>query len=156
MDLSPDLTDLLTEFENSGVEYLVIGGWAVSTHAQPRYTKDLDLWIGTAPANLAKAVEALKAFGAPAGLVEEAARMTTEEFLFFGTPPARIDVLRSIPGVVFEDAFPRRCRAAWGSLTVNVIALDDLLAAKRAAGRPQDLIDVQLLQVARARGKRVD
>lgn len=97
MDLSPDLIDLLTEFEKSGVESLVIGGWAVSTHAKPRYTKDLD------------------------------------------PPPARIDVLRSIPGALFEEAWPRRCRVAWGSVNVNVIDLDDHIATKRAAGRPQDL-----------------
>lgn len=154
MDLSPDLIDLFTEFENSGVEYLVIGGWAVSTHAKPRYTKDLDLWIGTAPANLEKAVRALAAFGAPAALVEQAAGMTTDEFLFFGTPPARIDLLRSIPGAVFEKAWPRRCRAVWGAIGVNVIDLDDLIAAKRAAGRPQDLRDVKLLEAAKGRRKK--
>lgn len=153
MDLSPDLIDLLTEFERFGVEYLVIGGWAVSTHAKPRYTKDLDLWIGTSPGNLAKAVQALTAFGAPSGLIEQAAGMSVEEFLFIGTPPARIDILRSIPGVVFEDAWPRRCRATWGSNTVNVIDLDDLIAAKRAAGRPQDESDVKLLEAAKARRK---
>ena len=153
MDLSPDLIDLLTEFEKSGVEYLVIGGWAVSTHAKPRYTKDLDLWIGTSPVNLESAVRALTAFGAPAGLVEQAARMTAEEFLFFGTPPARIDVLRSIPGAIFEEAWPRRCRVAWGSVNVNVIDLDDLIATKRAAGRPQDLTDVVLLEAAKGRRK---
>jgi hypothetical protein len=151
VDLSPDLIDLLTEFESSGVEYLVVGGWAVSTHTKPRYTKDLDLWIGTSPGNLAKAVQALTRFGAPPGLIEQAAGMSVEEFLFFGTPPARIDILRSIPGVVFEEAWPRRCRAEWGSMTVNVIALDDLITAKRAAGRPQDEADVKTLEAARTR-----
>lgn len=151
MDLSPDLIDLLTEFESSGVEYLVVGGWAVSTHSKPRYTKDLDLWIGTSPGNLAKAVQALTRFGAPPGLIEQAAGMSVEEFLFFGTPPARIDILRSIPGVLFEEAWPRRCRAEWGSMIVNVIALDDLITAKRAAGRPQDEADVKTLEAARTR-----
>lgn len=153
MDLSPDLIDLLTEFENCGAEYLVVGGWAVSTHAKPRYTKDLDLWIGTSPKNLAKVVRALAGFGAPDGLVEQAAGLAVEEFLFFGTPPARIDLLRSIPGAVFEDSWSRRCRAAWGAITVNVIALDDLIVAKRAAGRPQDQDDVKLLEAAKGRQK---
>jgi hypothetical protein len=151
MDLSPDLTDLLAEFESSGVEYLVIGGWAVSTHTKPRFTKDLDLWIGTAPSNLAKIVGALARFGAPAGLVEQAASMSNDEFLFFGTPPARIDILRTIPGGVFEDAWRRRVRATWGALTINLIDLDDLIAVKRAAGRPQDLRDVEQLLLAKAR-----
>jgi len=147
------LIDLFTEFENCGVEYLVIGGWAVSTHAKPRYTKDLDLWIGTSPGNLAKVVVALTAFGAPDGLVEQAAELGVGEFLFFGTPPARIDILRSIPGAVFEESWPRRCRVAWGPITVNVIDLDDLIAAKRAAGRPQDQADVRLLEAAKGRRK---
>ncbi len=151
MDLSPDLIDLLTEFENFGVEYLVIGGWAVSTHAKPRYTKDLDLWIGTSATNLAKAVKALTAFGAPDGLIEQAAGMSDDEFLFFGTPPARIDILRSIPGVVFEEAWPRRSRATWGPITVNLIGIDDLITAKRAAGRPQDDADVKMLELAKQR-----
>ena len=149
MDLSPDLIDVLVEFENFAVEYLVIGGWAVSTHARPRFTKDLDLWIGTAPTNLDKAVRALAAFGAPRELLEEAEQMTTEDFFFFGTPPARIDLLRSIPGVTFEEAWPRRVSARWGTVTVNLIGLDDLIAAKRAAGRPQDLVDLDLLLAVR-------
>lgn len=151
MDLSPDLIDALAEFENFSVEYLVVGGWAVSTHAKPRFTKDLDLWIGTAPANLERAVRALAAFGAPRELLLEAARMTPDEFFFFGTPPARIDLLRSIPGVTFEEAWPRRARARWGTRTVNLIGLDDLITAKRAAGRPQDLLDLKLLLAVKQR-----
>ena len=99
-------------------------------------------------------VAALAAFGAPAELVDQAAGMTVDEFLFFGTPPARIDILRSIPGGVFEEAWPRRERASWGTITVNLIGLDDLIAVKRAAGRPQDLADVRLLEAARARPPR--
>jgi len=146
VDLRPDLIDLLTEFANFGVEYLVVGSWAVAAHAQPRYTKDLDLWIGTSPANLQKVVLALRAFGAPRELVEEAAKMSDEEFVFFGTPPARIDILRSIQGATFEEAWQRRSVMKWGDVSVNVIGVDDLITAKRAAGRPRDLRDVALLQ----------
>ena len=151
MDLSPDLTDALAEFENFAVEYLVVGGWAVSTHARPRYTKDLDLWIGTSPANLERAIVALAAFGAPRELLREAEQMSVDDFFFFGSPPARIDLLRSIPGVVFEQAWPRRARARWGTLMVNLIGLEDLIAAKRAAGRPRDLADLELLLAVKTR-----
>jgi hypothetical protein len=151
VDLSPDLIDVLAEFENFGVEYLVVGGWAVATHAQPRFTKDLDLWIGTSQSNLQRVVQALAAFGAPRELLREAEQMTTEEFFFFGTPPARIDLLRSIPGATFEDAWQRRARVQWGSRMVNLIGLDDLIAAKRAAGRPQDLRDLKLLLAVKQR-----
>ena len=151
MDLSPDLTDVLAEFESSGAEYLVVGGWAVSTHAQPRFTKDLDLWIGTSADNLKKVVRALAAFGAPRELLREAEQMSAEDFFFFGAPPARIDILRSIPGATFEEAWPRRARLRWGTMTVNIIGLDDLIAAKRAAGRPQDLRDLELLMAVKKR-----
>jgi hypothetical protein len=123
MDLSPDLIDVLVEFESCSVEYLVVGGWAVSTYAKPRFTKDLDLWIGTSPENLKKATRALAAFGAPRELIEAAAQMGPEDFFFFGTPPARIDLLRSIPGAHFEEAWPRRTRVQWGELGVNLIGL---------------------------------
>jgi predicted nucleotidyltransferase len=151
MDLSPDLIDVLEEFENFGVEYLIVGGWAVSTHAQPRFTKDLDLWIGTSEINLKRVVQALAAFGAPRELLREAEQMSAEDFFFFGTPPARIDLLRSIPGVRFEEAWPRRARMRWGAMNVNLIGLDDLIAAKRAAGRPQDLADLKLLLALKQR-----
>jgi hypothetical protein len=120
MDLHPDLIDLLEAFASSSVEFLVVGGWAVSTHAKPRFTKDLDLWIGTDAANLARVAKALAAFGAPAQIVLQAAALAEDEFLFLGVPPARVDLLRQIPGVEFEDAWPRRelltgeaCRCRW-------------------------------------------
>lgn len=71
--------------------------------------------------------------------------MSADDFFFFGSPPARVDLLRSIPGVTFEEAWPRRARVRWGALEVNLISREDLIAAKRAAGRPQDLADVRLL-----------
>lgn len=149
MDLRPDLIDLLTEFENSGVEYLVVGGWAVSVHAEPRYTKDLDLLIGGSADNSARVTEALRTYGAPAALIEAVSSMTREEFVFIGVPPARIDLLREIPGVAFEDAWERRKDVAWAGTVVHVIGLDDLIAAKRAAARPKDLEDARTLEAVR-------
>jgi hypothetical protein len=151
MDLHPDLIDLLTEFESCSVEYLVIGGWAVSTYSTPRYTKDLDLWIGTSAENLLRVIEALERFGAPAGLLEQLRTMKADEFAFFGVPPARVDLLRTIPGVEFGFAWAHKSRVQWGPLELNLIGFDDLIAAKRAAGRPRDLDDVEQLLAARSR-----
>jgi hypothetical protein len=146
MDLHPDLMDLLGAFSNSNVEYLVVGGWAVSVHSEPRFTKDLDLLIGTAPENLERAAAALALFGAPDSIVAKARTLGPDEFLFFGVPPARVDLLRSIPGVVFEEAFARRIDVTWGEMLVHVIAKDDLIHAKRAAGREKDLRDLRALE----------
>jgi hypothetical protein len=146
MDLQPDLIDLLSEFRSSGVEYLIVGGWAVGIHAEPRYTKDLDILVGSSPDNLLRVVTALERYGAPPALIESVRTMTSEEFVFFGVPPARIDLLRAVPGVDFAAAWPRRRTLEWNGVEVHVIGFDDLCASKRAAGRPKDLRDVRLLE----------
>ena len=152
MDLHPDLIDLLTEFASSGVEYLIVGGWAVGIHSEPRYTKDLDILIGGSAENLARVVAALQHYGAPPALTEQVRTMNAGEFVFFGVPPARVDLLREIPGVDFAQAWTRRKTMPWQGVDVHVLGLDDLLDAKRAAGRPKDLADVRLLE--RVRGAR--
>jgi hypothetical protein len=146
MELHPDLIELLTEFANFGVEYLVVGGWAVGLHAEPRYTKDLDLLIGTSPENLERTAAARKAYGAPQPLVDDVRSMTPDEFVFFGVPPARIDLLRVIPGIEFDRAWPTRITVEWEGVPVHVLGFDELCAAKRAAGRPKDLADLKLLE----------
>jgi len=147
MDLHPDLMDLLGAFSATSVEYLVVGGWAVAVHSEPRFTKDLELLIGRSPENLARAARALELFGAPESIVAQARGLGPDEFLFFGTPPARVDLLLSIPGVEFDVAFARRLDVAWGGAMVHVIGRGDLIAAKRAAGREKDLRDLQCLEL---------
>lgn len=149
MELHRDLMDLLGAFSSLNVEYLVVGGWAVSVHAEPRFTKDLDVWIGTDQANLERAARALGLFGAPDDIVSQAQQLGPNEFLFFGVPPNRVDLLRTIPGVTFESAFVNRLDVEWGSTLVHIIGRDDLIAAKKAAGRERDLRDLQLLAKGR-------
>lgn len=150
MTLHPDLMDLLGAFSSSSVDYLIVGGWAVSVHSEPRFTKDLDLLIGTAQDNLERAARALIQFGAPEAIVSKARSLAPDEFLFFGVPPARVDVLRYIPGVQFDEAFARRVDVTWGDTVVHVISREDLIAAKRAAGREKDLRDLRALEKAGA------
>ncbi len=105
MDLHPDFKDLLSALADSSAEYLIVGGWAVSHHAEPRFTKDLDLFIGPSDTNLARVAHAAARFGAPASLVETLRSLGPEEFLFLGHPPVRIDLLRKIDGLELADAF---------------------------------------------------
>ena len=149
MNLHPDLMDLLGAFSASNVEYLVVGGWAVAAHTEPRFTKDLDVLIGRDPTNLARAAQALATFGAPGNIVDLAQRLGPDEFLYFGVPPARVDLLRFIPGVDFDAAYARRMDVAWDGMVVHVIGRDDLIAAKRAAGRERDLRDLRALERGR-------
>ena len=132
-------------FNAGGVRYLVIGGYAVIQYAQPRFTADLDLWVGTDPGNADAVYEALREFGAPlSGLTP---RDFTEEGYFYqmGVPPIRVDVLMGIPGVEFDSAWRRWAEIDFDGLPVAFISREDLIAAKRASGRPHDMIDIQHL-----------
>jgi hypothetical protein len=152
MVLPPDFRDLLSALADSSAEYLVVGGWAVGVHAEPRFTKDLDLLIGPNADNLSRVASAFVRFGAPPNLVEQLRSLGPDEFLFLGTPPARVDVLRAIPGVDFAVAYPRRLRVEWDGVIADVIGRDDLLNAKRAAGRERDLRDVRAIEKSAKRG----
>ena len=145
MFVNSDFSDLLRLFNAGGVRYLVIGGYAVIQYAQPRFTADLDLWVGTEPRNAGAVYEALREFGAPlSGLTPHD---FTEEGYFYqmGVPPIRVDVLMGIPGVEFDTAWRRRVEIDFDDLPVAFISREDLIAAKRASGRPHDMIDVQNL-----------
>ena len=145
MFVNSDFSDLLRLFNASHVRYLVIGGYAVIQYAEPRFTADLDLWTGTEPRNAGAVYEALREFGAPlSGLTAED---FAEEGYFYqmGVPPVRVDVLMGIPGIGFEEAWARRVEIDFDGLPVPFISREDLITAKRASGRPQDMTDVQSL-----------
>jgi hypothetical protein len=145
MFVNSDFSDLLRIFNAHNVKYLVIGGYAVVQYAEPRFTKDLDVLISTDVANAEAIYNALREFGAPlAGL---APKDFSEEGFFFqmGVPPIRVDVLMGIPGVNFDDCWKRRMEVDFDELKVIFISREDLIASKLAAGRPQDLIDADLL-----------
>jgi hypothetical protein len=153
MRMPPDFVDLLTEFASAEVRYLLIGGYAVGYHDRPRTTKDIDLLVYRDPENIERACRALQAFGAPPGTVDDLRNATEEDIVWMGVPPARIDLLLSAPGIEFEGAWARRVIETWEGVTVSVVALPDLIAAKTAAGREQDLVDVRNLERALARQK---
>lgn len=161
----PDFKDLIALLNKHKVKYLVIGGYAVSRHAQPRMTKDLDILILPAPKNAAAVFRALAEFGAPlrtrtahdADPQTPARALTAKDFQDTGTwytmgvPPVAIDILPEIPGVTFNAAWKNRSTEVVDDdtgLTAHFISRDDLIAAKCAAGRPRDLADVDELRKA--------
>lgn len=148
MNLPPDLVEMLSAFESAGVRYLVIGGHAVSLHARPRTTKDLDLWLDAAPENIARACAALLSFGVPPEIVADLRSARPDEIVWMGRIPARIDFLQTVPGLEFEASWQRRVTSLLSGLPVQFISRDDLLTNKRAVGRPQDLRDVRALERA--------
>jgi predicted nucleotidyltransferase len=151
MGLHQDFKDLLSAFDGAKVRYLLIGGYAVSFHSRPRYTKDIDLWISSEPENLRRVQAALATFGAPASVLEALRSLAPDEILYMGNPPVRVDILQSVSGVEFEPAFGRRIETDWEGVPVTIIGIEDLIAAKRAAGRPQDLLDAANLEKVRRR-----
>lgn len=145
MFVNSDFSDLLRIFNDHNVKYLVIGGYAFIQYAEPRYTKDLDLWVSTDPANAKAVYQALREFGAPLSGLTEADFVEEGFFYQMGVPPVRVDVLMGIPGVAFGSAWNNRVIVDFDELPVPFIAKADLIKAKRAAGRPQDLQDAELL-----------
>lgn len=147
--LPNDFLDLLAEFESANVRYMIIGGYAVGFHDRPRTTKDLDVLLDDTADNIAAACSALRHFGAPESIVTALATSQSDEIVWLGNPPLRIDLLQSLPGVIFADAYPRRIREYYDETCVDIIGMDDLIESKRAAGRPQDQVDAKHLMRAR-------
>jgi hypothetical protein len=146
MPVNPDFRDLFSAFSAAGARYLLVGGYAVAFHAEPRFTKDLDLWIERSEPNAKRALEALRAFGAPTGEWSAADLAVPDRVLQIGVPPNRVDIVTSIDGVEFQDAWPNRVETDYGDQRIWVIGRADLITNKRAAGRPQDLLDLTVLE----------
>lgn len=146
MPLNPDFSDLFAALNASGASYLLVGGYAVAFHAEPRFTKDLDIWIDPTPENAARAFAALRTFGAPLSEVTEADFAAPGIVFQIGVPPNRIDVVTTVDGVEFADAWAARAQSRYGAEPINIISRQHLIDNKRAMGRPQDLLDVALLE----------
>jgi hypothetical protein len=142
-----DFKELLSAFNAGQVRYLIVGGYAVSYHAQPRATKDLDILIGGDAENSNAVYAALGKFGAPIEGLSARDFAEPDNFFRMGTPPVMVDIMPKISGVEFEEAWSRRVVVQIDDgLSVPFISREDLLIAKLAAGRAQDLIDVDALR----------
>jgi uncharacterized nucleotidyltransferase DUF6036 len=142
-----DFKELLSAFNAGRVKYLIVGGYAVSFHAQPRATKDLDILIGADAENSKAVYAALAKFGAPVEGLSAKDFAQPDNFFRMGTPPVMVDIMPRISGVEFEEAWRRRVDVRIDDdLSVPFISREDLLVAKVSAGRAQDLIDVDALR----------
>jgi hypothetical protein len=141
-----DFKDLLSAFHAHSVKYLIVGGYAVSFHSQPRATKDMDLFIRADPANAKAAYSALVAFGAPIVDISVDDLTDPRQFVRIGREPVAVDILPGIDGVDFDAAWERRVEGVidpQSGLTGFFISRDDLIRSKLAAGRLRDLADVE-------------
>lgn len=142
---TPEFSELLSTFNEHEVKYLIVGGFAVMVYSEPRYTKDLDVWVEVSPDNAVKIFAALRNFGAPLdGISEE--DFAEAGFYQMGRPPARIDIMMSLDGVEFEAAWENRTPAEFRGVPVHFIGKDDLIKNKMLAGRYQDLADIEKIR----------
>jgi hypothetical protein len=146
LSLNPNFVEMLRELSAAGAEFLIVGGHAVGAHGYVRSTMDFDIWIRSTPENAARAYQAIARFGAPMhGLT--ISDLTTPGLIYqIGVKPERIDILTALSGVDFETAWERRAEAIVDGNSYAVIGRQDLIANKRASGRPIDLIDADKLE----------
>lgn len=146
MEPNSDLIDLLRALNDAGANYLIVGGYAFAVHGKVRATKDVDIFVGTDPANGARVWQALRAFGAPLDDLRIGDLSQPDTFFIMGRPPNQIDVITTIDGISFKEAWPNRVVMTYGGVPVNYIAREDLIRNKEAADRPQDRVDVAYLR----------
>ncbi len=142
VDAPRDFEDLLTLLGRHEVRYLIVGGLAFVYHAKPRYTKDMDLWIEPSLPNLERANLALAEFGSPALL----SRDDTDEIVQIGVAPNRIDLLQTVEGISFDEAWDARVVDRYGDVQANWIGLDGLLAVKERIDTPRHQEDARVLR----------
>ena len=144
-----DLIELLRAFNEHGVKYLIVGGYAFGVHAEPRATKDLDIVIRSDDENGKAVFRALTQYGAPLEKLTPSDFMDGTTFQI-GQPPSRIDILQQIDGVTFDEAWENRIEGVIeGEIRAAVISRDDLIRNKLATGREQDILDVKTLRSAK-------
>ena len=144
--MNRDFVEMLSALNAEGVDYLVVGGWALAAHGYPRATKDLDILVRPSPANAVQVLRALGRFGAPDFGLTVADLSTPGLIVQLGVPPLRIDVLTAIDGVSFEDAWSGKTTGTFGGVVAPVLGRAELVRNKRTVGRPQDRADLDLLE----------
>ena len=146
MAANPDFKDLLSTLNAEGVEYLIIGAHAVIAYTEPRFTKDLDILVRPAPDNAQKVYRALMRFGAPLREIKAEIFLDVDLVYQIGLAPNRIDILTSVKGVTFEEAFADSRLIDYGGLPVRIMGRDTLIRAKKATNRLQDRLDAEKME----------
>jgi hypothetical protein len=146
MELDRDFSEFIASCAAHSVRFLVVGGYAVAAHGHPRFTKDLDVWVWLDEQNADRLVCALADFGfgslglTPADFLDEGVVVQ------LGCPPKRIDILTQVDGVEFDECWPRRFEVEIGGQRVPFLSAEDLVANKKASGRPQDIADAAVIE----------
>ena len=150
MNVSPDYENLFKLPNERRIKYLVVGAYAVMYYSAPRFTKDIDIWISSEVNEPERILKVIRKFGAPVKNLSPQDFLNKRMILQIGVSPIRIDILLELPGVSFSSAWKNRKRSKYGKTPINVLGLKELIQAKKAAGRPQDHLDLErLLKISR-------
>lgn len=153
--MNSDFVELLSLFNQYKVRYLVVGGYAVMYHTEPRYTKDIDLYISGEKEDIDRFADAMNAFGFPLTEQNKADFTLPNQMIVIGNPPNRIDFLNDLGGLDFEEVWNKKIMVEANGFHIAYIDLESLIQAKKVAGRPKDKIDLKLLnRVKKARQKK--
>jgi hypothetical protein len=145
MNIQPDFEELLRLLEKHGVDYMVVGGYAVAFHGYPRFTKDIDIFFKASTGNVICVRNALLEFGFKDGDIPEDIFLQQGNVLTFGVVPVRVDFVNEIDGVSYAKAKKNRVRGKYGKIEVNFIGRNELIQNKQATPRARDKADVEEL-----------
>lgn len=145
MEIQQDFRELLGSFNDHKVEYIIVGGYALAFHGAPRYTGDIDIFVKPDTQNARRIMVALNEFGFGSIGLTEGDFESPDKVVQLGVPPVRIDIITSLTGVSWEEAFSGRVAGKYGDLPVYYIGREQFIANKRAIGRKKDLADLDAL-----------
>lgn len=146
MDLAPDFDEFTACLNAHGVEFVIVGAYALAFHGAPRFTGDLDVLVRPTVENARRLIRALHEFGFPVADLTPEAVADQRRMLELGVPPVQIHVMSAISGVEWEEAWADRSEGPFGRQTVPFLGRETFLRNKRAAGRPKDLADIDALR----------
>jgi phage replication-related protein YjqB (UPF0714/DUF867 family) len=145
LELPQDFKEFLNLLRANGVEYLLIGAYAVGYHGYPRATRDMDIWIAATPENADRMVKTLREFGFDTPQLTTELLLRSNNILRMGEEPMRIEIMNSASGVEFEECYAQKVTDMLDGVLVNLISLNHLKTNKKASGRLKDLSDVEHL-----------
>jgi hypothetical protein len=146
MRVEKDFKEFLASLVSRKAKFLIVGGFAYAIYAEPRYTKDLDLFIERSEENADKVLAAVRDFLGDSLGLKKSDLLTPMTFVQLGLPPLRIDLTTQCDGIDFEEAWQNKVAGKYGDVDVFFLSLDDLIKNKTATGRDQDLVDVMYLK----------
>jgi len=145
MEIQPDFKDLLELFNSHKVKYIVVGGYALAFHGAPRYTADIDIYVKPDDENAKSIMSALEEFGFGSVGLSAGDFERPGQVIQLGVPPVRVDIITSIAGVSWDEAFSDQASGKYGDIQVHYIGRKQLIVNKRAVGRKKDLADLEAL-----------